>query len=80
MSSKFYKISSIIAIVWIFLFASEAFGSELYINQSGNNFELDVRQDGTGNNLIRGYLSTTLYISQGHRNYRNTHIQGLISY
>ena len=59
MSSKFYKISSIIAIVWIFLFASEALGSELYINQSGNNFELDVRQDGTGNNLIRGYHNQT---------------------
>ena len=62
MSSKFYKISSIIAIVWIFLFASEAFGSELYINQSGNNFKLDVIQDGTGNHLIRGYHNQTASI------------------
>ena len=62
MSSIFYRISSIIVIAWMFLFASEAFGSELYINQSGNNFTLDVIQDGTGNHLIRGYHNQTASI------------------
>ncbi len=62
MSSIFYRISSIIVIAWMFLFASEAFGSELYINQSGNNFKLDVIQDGTGNHLIRGYHNQTASI------------------
>mgnify|MGYP001311161939 FL=1 len=59
MSSTFYKISSIIAIAWMFLFASPAFGNDLYINQSGDNFDLDIIQNGTGNNLIRGYHNQT---------------------
>jgi len=62
MSSIFYKISSVIFFAWLFLFATEAFGSELYINQSGNNFNLEVIQDGTGNNLIRGYHNQTASI------------------
>ena len=59
MSSTFYKISSIIAIAWMFLFTSPAFGNDLYINQSGDNFDLDIIQNGSGNNLIRGYHNQT---------------------
>ena len=75
MSSIFYRISSIIVIAWMFLFASEAFGSEIYINQSGNNFTLDVIQDGTGNNIIRGYHNQTASISGNNNSLKITQKQ-----
>ena len=75
MSSIFYRISSIIVIAWLFLFASEAFGSEIYINQSGNNFKLDVIQDGTGNNIIRGYHNQTASISGNNNSLKITQKQ-----
>ena len=66
MLSLFYKISSILFFVFMallgLLFASNSSGSELYINRSGNNFKLDVIQDGTGNHLIRGYHNQTASI------------------
>jgi len=76
MSSIFYKISSIIFFV---LFATEAFGSELYINQSGNNFNLEVIQDGTGNNLIRGYHNQTASIVGNNNSLKITQKQTVLT-
>lgn len=50
MISTFIKISSIL------LFTTTAFANELYITQSGDDFDLDVTQKG-GNNVVKGAWS-----------------------
>ena len=61
MLSTFFKLISF-AFIFVFIWANKAEASDIYINQSGNNFNLDIIQDGTGNHLIRGYHNQTASI------------------
>ncbi len=61
MLSTFFKLISF-AFIFLFIWANKAEASDIYINQSGNNFNLDIIQDGTGNHLIRGYHNQTASI------------------
>lgn len=49
-------ISILCKIIFSILFVSAAFANDLYINQSGDNFDLDVTQKG-GNNVVKKYDS-----------------------
>ena len=61
MLSTFFKLISFV-FIFLFIWANKAEASDIYINQSGNNFNLDIIQDGTGNHLIRGYHNQTASI------------------
>mgnify|MGYP001289662016 CR=1 FL=1 len=58
--------SFLLIILVITFWADRSYGSDIYISQSGDNFTLDVRQDGN-NHLIRGYHNQTASI-QGDNN------------
>ena len=60
MLSTLFKLISFI-FIFLFIWANKVEASDLYINQSGNNFDLDVLQDGN-NHLIRGYHNNTASI------------------
>ena len=58
--------SFLLIILVITFWADRSYGSDIYISQSGDNFTLDVRQDGN-NHLVRGYHNQTASI-QGDNN------------
>ena len=67
MKSGFTKvISFLIIIVIATIWSDQAKGNDIYVSQSGDNFTLNIDQDGD-NHLIRGYHNQTASI-QGSNN------------